>query len=86
MQIIYSGTGTKKLLALDINRLSDLAAEKDFVHAFHEVYQERGYSLAVPPAAMQELAYCALEKRSDETPLALKALGPTGFEPVTKRL
>jgi len=39
----------KKLLALDTNLLFDLAAEKDFAHAFREVYQERGYSLVVPP-------------------------------------
>ena len=66
--------GQKKLLALDTNLLFDLAAEKDFAHTFREVYQERGYSLVVPPTAIQELAYCALEKQCAETPLALKAL------------
>jgi len=64
----------KKLLALDTNLLFDLAAEKDFAHTFREVYQERGYVLVVPPTAIQELAHCALEKQSAETPLALKAL------------
>jgi predicted nucleic acid-binding protein len=66
--------GQKKLLALDTNLLFDLAAEKDFAHTFREVYQERGYSLVVPPTAIQELAHCALEKQCAETPLALKAL------------
>ena len=66
--------GKKKLLALDTNLLFDLAADKDFAHTFRKVYQERGYSLVVPPTAIQELAYCALEKQCAETPLALKAL------------
>jgi len=61
-------------LALDTNLLFDLAAEKDFAHTFREVYQERGYSLAIPPTVIQELAYCALEKHCAETPLAAKAL------------
>jgi predicted nucleic acid-binding protein len=64
----------KKLLALDTNLLFDLAAEKDFAHAFREVYQERGYSLVVPPTVIQELTYYALVKQCAETPLALKAL------------
>ena len=62
--------GKKKLLALDTNLLFDLAAGKDFAHTFREVYQERGYALVVPPTAIQELAYCALEKQCAETPLA----------------
>ena len=64
----------KKLLALDTNLLFDLAAEKDFAHAFREVYQERGHSLVVPPMVIQELTYYALVKQCAETPLALKAL------------
>lgn len=66
--------GQKKRLALDTNLLFDLAAEKDFAHTFREVYQGRGYSLVIPPTAIQELAFCALEKQCAETPLALKAL------------
>ena len=69
-----AGPGKKRLLALDTNLLFDLAAGKDFAHTFREVYQERGYALVVPPTAIQELAYCALEKQCAETPLALKAL------------
>src|ERR1035437_675168 len=64
----------KKLLALDTNLLFDLAAKKDFAHAFREVYQERGYSLVVPPTVIPELTYYALVKQCAETPLALKAL------------
>lgn len=66
--------GQNKQLALDTNLLFDLAAEKDFAHTFREVYQERGYSLVVPPTVIQELAHCALVKQCAETPLALKAL------------
>jgi len=54
--------------------LFDLAAERDFAHTFREVYQDRGYALAVPPTAIQELAHYALDKPCAETPLALKAL------------
>ena len=66
--------GQKKEFALDSNILFDLAAEKDFAHAFREGYQERGYSLRVPPTVIQELTYYAVEKRCAETPLAIKAL------------
>jgi hypothetical protein len=66
--------GQKKRLALDTNLLFDLAAEKDFAHPFREVYQERGCSPVVPPTAIQELAYYALDRQCAETPLALKAL------------
>jgi predicted nucleic acid-binding protein len=55
--------GQKKEFALDSNILFDLAAEKDFAHAFRECYQERGYSLRVPPTVIQELTYYAVEKR-----------------------
>ena len=66
--------GQKKEFALDSNILFDLAVEKDFAHAFREGYQERGYSLRVPPTVIQELTYYAVEKRCAETPLAIKAL------------
>jgi predicted nucleic acid-binding protein len=52
--------GQKKEFALDSNILFDLAAEKDFAHAFREGYQERGYSLRVPPTVIQELTYYAV--------------------------
>lgn len=39
--------GQKKRLALDTNLLFDLAAGKDFAHTFREIYQERGYALAM---------------------------------------
>lgn len=66
--------GQKKQLALDTNVLFDLAAKEDFAHTFREVYQERGFSLKVPPTVIQELTYYALEKQCAETPLALHAL------------
>ena len=62
--------GQKKEFALDSNILFDLAAEKDFAHTFREGYQERGYSLKVPPTVVQELTYYALEKKCAKTPLA----------------
>lgn len=66
--------GPKKPLALDTNVLFDLAAERDFAHTFREVFQERGFSLNVPPTVVQELSYYALEKQCAETASALKAL------------
>ena len=66
--------GQKKRLALDTNLLFDLAAQKDFAHTFREVYQERSYGLMVPPTAIQELAFYALDRQCAETPLARKAL------------
>ncbi len=67
--------GQKKRLALDTNLLFDLAGEKNFAHTFREVYQERGYSLMVPPTAIQELTFYALDKQCAESPQARKALG-----------
>jgi len=66
--------GQKKRLALDANVLFDLAAEKDFAHTFREVYQERGYSLWVPPTVVQELSYYVHEKVCRESKLAFQAL------------
>jgi len=45
--------GEKKEFALDSSIVFDLAAERDFAHTFREGYQERGYSLRVPPTAIQ---------------------------------
>jgi hypothetical protein len=66
--------GQRKQLALDSNILFDLAAEKDFAHAFREVCLERGFSLRVPPTVIEELTYYALEEPCDLTPFARKAL------------
>jgi predicted nucleic acid-binding protein len=66
--------GQKKQFALDSNILFDLAAEKDFAHTFREGYQERGYSLKVPPTVIQELTHYAVEKKCAETRLAITAL------------
>ncbi len=66
--------GKKKELSLDTNILFDLAAEEDFAHTFREAYQERGYSLRIPPTVVQELSFYAFERRCNESQLALKAL------------
>ena len=52
----------KKQLALDTNILFDLAKEEDFAHSFREFLQDKGYSLKVPPTAVQELAFNAVQK------------------------
>lgn len=64
----------KKLLGLDANILFDLAHEEDFAHTFREFFQNKGYSLKVPPTAIEELTHYALDKKCAETPAALKAL------------
>ena len=51
-----------KRLAVDSNILFDLAAESDFAHTFIEVFQERGYSIKVPPTAIQEVTFIAFER------------------------
>ena len=64
----------KKLLGLDTNILFDLAHEKDFAHTVREIFQGRGYSLKIPPTAIEELTFFALDKQCAESPFALKAL------------
>jgi hypothetical protein len=43
----------KKQLSLDANFVFDLAADKDFAHDFREIFQRKGYALALPPTAAQ---------------------------------
>lgn len=64
----------KKKFALDTNVLLDLAAGEDFAHTFREVFQEKGYILLVPPTAVQELAFAALNKSGEKQRLAHRAL------------
>jgi predicted nucleic acid-binding protein len=64
----------KKQLAIDSNILFDLAEDRDFAHTFREFFQERGFSLKVPPTVVQELTHYAVFKNCDLTHLALKAL------------
>ena len=60
----------KKKFALDTNVLLDLAADKDFAHTFREVFQEKGYALMVPPTAIHELAFAAINKTGKDQRLA----------------
>ena len=67
--------GKKKLLALDTNLLLRTSPPAKILRTpSGKIFTKRGYSLVVPLTAIQELAYCALEKQCAETPLALKAL------------
>jgi|YelNatPaOPRAMG01_1025707.scaffolds.fasta_scaffold07122_5 predicted nucleic acid-binding protein len=52
-----ASTHRRKQLALDTNILFDLAAELDAAHDFRETFQKAGYSLRIPPTAVQELAW-----------------------------
>ncbi len=45
----------KKQLSLDANLPLDLAEEADFAHEFREVFQQKGYTLFLPPTAVHEL-------------------------------
>lgn len=47
----------KKQLSLDTNLVLDLAGEKDFAHEFREIFQSKGYTLALPPTAAHELHF-----------------------------
>jgi hypothetical protein len=42
-------------LALDTNLVLDLANEEDFAHDFREAFQDRGYTLHLPPTVLVEL-------------------------------
>ena len=68
------GQGTRKRFALDSNVLIDLAGEEDYAHTFREVFQERGYSLWLPPTVAHELLHAAETKPEPDGPLARSAL------------
>ena len=74
----------KKSLALDANLLLDLAEERDFAHEFREEFQDRGYTLAVPPTALAELDVLALGGGPDQrrfANIALEKLHSWGCQP-----
>jgi len=50
----------KRQLALDTNLPLDLAEPQDFAHEFREEFQQRGYSLLLPPTVLAELEYLIL--------------------------
>lgn len=64
----------KKSLALDTNLLLDLAEGKDFALEFKEEFSSRGYSLAVPPTVVAELAFLAGLKDAPQYKIANTAL------------
>jgi predicted nucleic acid-binding protein len=69
-----AGQGPRKRLALDSNVLIDLAGQDDYAHTFRELFQERGYSLWLPPTVMHELLYAADTKPDPDAALARSAL------------
>lgn len=68
------GPGTRKRFALDSNLLIDLAGEEDYAQTFREVFQERGYSLWLPPTVAHELLHAAETKPEPDGQLARSAL------------
>jgi hypothetical protein len=64
----------KKRLALDTNIVIDLAGNLAVAHDFREICLERGYSLWLPPTAVEELAYLSESGDAARRKLALKAL------------
>ena len=68
------GPGTSKRFALDSNLLIDLAGEEDYAHTFREAFQERGYSLWLPPTVAHELLHAAETKPEPDGLLARSAL------------
>ena len=47
--------GPSKPLALDTNLVLDLAGDAEFAHDFKEQFQQRGYTLLLPPMVVAEL-------------------------------
>src|SRR2546427_7797960 len=65
---------TRKRFALDSNLLIDLAAEEDYAHTFREEFQQRGYSLWLPPTVAHELLHASETKSDPDSTLARSAL------------
>src|SRR2546425_9372397 len=65
---------TRKRFALDSNLLIDLAAEEDYTHTFREEFQQRGYSLWLPPTVAHELLHASETKSDPDAELARSAL------------
>jgi hypothetical protein len=58
----------------DSNILIDFAAEEDYAHTFREEFQQRGYSLWLPPTVAHELLYASDTKSDPHAALARPAL------------
>jgi predicted nucleic acid-binding protein len=68
------GPGPKKRFALDSNILIDLADNEDYAHTFREEFQERGYTLWLPPTVAHELLHASETKTAPDAALARAAL------------
>jgi len=66
--------GANKRFALDSNLLIDLAGEEDYAHTFREDFQQRGYSLWLPPTVAHELLHASETKSDPDAALARSAL------------
>src|SRR5439155_19887911 len=66
--------GTRKRFALDSNLLMDLAGEEDYAHTFREEFQQRGYSLWLPPTVAHELLHASETKSDPDAAVAGSAL------------
>jgi predicted nucleic acid-binding protein len=66
--------GTRKRFALDSNVLIDLAGEEDYAHTLREEFQQRGYSLWLPPTVAHELLHASETKSDPDAALARSAL------------
>lgn len=64
----------KKRLALDTNLALDLAGNLAVAHDFREVFLERGYSLWLPPTAVEELTHFSESGDTARKKLATRAL------------
>jgi len=64
----------KKRLALDTNIVFDLAGDQAVARDFRDVCLERGYSLWLPPTAVEELVYFSESRDVSRKRLATKAL------------
>jgi len=69
-----AGQETRKRFALDSNVLIDLAGEEDYAHTFREEFQQRGYTLWLPPTVAHELLHAAETKSDPDAALARSAL------------
>jgi predicted nucleic acid-binding protein len=69
--------GARKRFALDSNILIDLAGEADYAHTFREEFQQRGYSLWLPPTVAHELLHASETKSDPDAAVARAALART---------
>src|SRR5437879_5705081 len=66
--------GARKRFALESNVVIDLAGGEDYAHTFLEEFQQRGYSLWLPPTVAHELLHASETKSDPDAALAGSAL------------